>query len=64
MNKELFTAQIPLDCKYLGNFYLMADMYISIVMDIYSWFLQHPWEQGRTEWTKFKAEKTNLLSLM
>ena len=28
------------------------------------WFLQHPGEQGKTEWTKFKEGKANLLSLM
>lgn len=64
MNEKEFTAQIPLDCRYLGNLYLMAASYVSIVRDIYLWFLQHPWEQSKTEWTKFKVGKTNLLSLM
>lgn len=57
MNNGDFTIQIPLDCKHVGSFYLMTDTYVSMVMDIYSWFLQHPREQCKTELLNLKHEK-------
>lgn len=61
---EAVSTQRPLDSRYMGNIYLMADMCVSTVIGISSWFLHHPREQGKTEWTRFKEGKANLLSLM
>ena len=61
MNEALGTQR---PSRYMGNLYLRAGTCVSTVIGISSWFLQHPGEQGKTEWTKFKEGRANLLSLM